>query len=331
MPNSTLFEKLDEAVEAILSRPKLPLAAKGELEPLARIAQELRGLPRNEFKARLKADLEQEIAMTTAVESSTKTKKSAAERHQTLTPYIMHDRAVELSEFVQQAFGAEELSRNIGSAGGYHIEIRIGDAMLMFGGGGKAKIEKPNPTRLHLYVKDADAVYQQALAAGATSIYEPVDQGYGDREAGVRDLAGNEWFIATHQGASHIPEGFRTVTPGIQAKGADRAIEFLKQAFGAEDAGTYRSPEGTVVHAVMRIGDSMLELGEAHGQWQPMPTAFFLLVDDVDGIYNRALETGATSTSAPADQPYGHRMGGVLDPFGNQWFIASPLAGNGEL
>lgn len=327
MAKSTLFEQLDEAVEAILARPQRAAAAMtGELEPLARIARELRGLPREDFRARLKADLKKEIAMTTAVESPTTTKTPVDERYQTLTPYIMHDQAPELSEFVQKAFGAKELSRNIGSAGGYHIEIRIGDAMLMFGGGGKAKIEKPNPTRLHLYVEDADDVYQQALAAGATSIYEPANRDYGDREAGVRDLAGNEWFIATHQGTSHIPEGFRTVTPSLEVKGADRAIEFLQRAFGAEDAGTHRSPEGTVLHAVMRIGDSMLELGEAHGQWQPMPTAFYLMVGDADSVYGQALEAGATSVAPPADQPYGHRMGWVRDPFGNEWFISMPIS-----
>jgi PhnB protein len=261
--------------------------------------------------------------MTTAVDSTTKT----GQRYQTLTPYIMHDRAPELAEFVKQAFGAEELSRNMGSGGGFHIEIRIGDAMLMFGGGGKARIEKPNPTRLHLYVKDADAVYRQALAAGATSLYEPVNQDYGDREAGVRDLAGNEWFIATRQGASHIPEGFRTVTPGLQPKGADQAISFLNRAFGAEDAGTHRSPEGKVVHAVLRIGDSVLELSEAHGQWQPMPTSFFLSVPDSDSTYQRAVAAGATPISAPADQSFGQRMGVVRDSFENEWFISGPTRG----
>jgi len=153
-----------------------------------------------------------------------------------------------------------------------------------------------------------------------------VNQGYGDREAGVRDVAGNEWFIATHQGPSHIPEGFRTVTPGIQVNGADRAIHFLQRAFGAEDAGTHRSPEGKVVHAIMRIGDSMLEMGEAHGQWQPMPSAFYLMVGDSDVVYRQALEAGATSVAPPADQPYGHRMGWVQDPFGNDWFISMPIS-----
>ena len=324
MAKSTRFEQLDQAVEVVL-KARSASAAEPKLAALVGIAAQLRGLPREQFKAQLKTDLEKEITMPSTVESTTTSQTETGEHYQSLTPYIMVDRAPELAEFVKQAFDAEELHRSIGSAGGFHIEVRIGDAMLMLGGGGKAKIDKPTPTSLHLYVKDADAVYQRALQAGATSIYEPVDQGYGDREAGVRDLAGNEWFIATHQGLSHIPEGLRTVTPGLRSKGADNVIEFLKRAFGAEDAGIYRSPEGTVVHAKLRLGDSMLELGEAHGQWQPMPTAFYLYVPDADAVYRRALEAGATSVAPPADQPYGHRMGWVQDPFGNQWFISMPI------
>ena len=322
MPKRTVFEQLDQAVEAILSGRDRPVAGKGEPEPLAGIARDLRGLPRQDFKARLMKDLQKETVMTTAVESTTQT---AAGAQQSLRPYIMHDRAPELAEFVKQAFAAEELVRAIGSAGGFHIELRIGNASLMLGGGGKAKIEKPTPTTLHLYVPDVDAVYRRAIAAGATSLYEPVDQDYGDREAGVTDLAGNQWFIATHRGASYIPEGLRTVTPGMRVKEADDAIEFLESAFGAQDAGTYRSPEGIVFHAKFRIGDSMIELGAAHGQWQPMATSFFLLVEDADAVYERALKAGATSVAPPAKQPFGARMGTVLDPFGNQWFISMPI------
>src|SRR5262245_62702761 len=135
MAKSTLFEQLDQVVEAILAQPERPLRAEGSLAPLARLARNLRGLPRENFKASLKADLEKEIAMTTAVESAATTKAAVEEHYQTLTPYIMHDRVPELADFLQQAFGADELSRSIGSAGGLHIETRIGDAMLMLGGG----------------------------------------------------------------------------------------------------------------------------------------------------------------------------------------------------
>ena len=103
-------------------------------------------------------------------------------------------------------------------------------------------------------------------------------------------------------------------------------IEFLKPAFGAEEVAVYYAgPKGPVVHAKVKIGDSILEMGEAHDIYQPMPTMFYLYVDDVDGWYNRAVAAGATSKAAPADQPYGDRTAGVTDPFDNIWYFGAPV------
>ncbi len=181
------------------------------------------------------------------------------------------------------------------------------------------------PTALHLYVNDADSVYERALQAGGRSIGEPTDQPYGDREAGVKDPSGNDWYIATHKGATHVPEGLRSVTPYLHPRGAAKLIDFLKQAFGAEEAARYEGPDGTIHHAKVRIGDAMVEMGEAHGEWQPRPMAFYLYVEDTDAWYKRALQAGATSISEPADQPYGDRNAGVKDPFDNVWYIATHI------
>jgi len=78
-------------------------------------------------------------------------------------------------------------------------------------------------------------------------------------------------------------------------------------------------------HAKIGIGDSALEMGEAHGPYQPMPAMFYLYVPDADAVYLRALNAGATSTAEPADQPYGDRTAGVTDAFGNQWYIATHI------
>jgi PhnB protein len=102
-------------------------------------------------------------------------------------------------------------------------------------------------------------------------------------------------------------------------------IDFLKQAFGAEVVARHDSADGVVAHAKLRIGDSIIEMGEAHGQWQPMPTAIYMFVPDADAVYRRAVGAGATSLWEPADQPYGDRNAGVQDPFGNQWFIATHI------
>jgi PhnB protein len=244
-----------------------------------------------------------------------------------ITPYLAVHGAARLIEFVKSAFGAEELMRSTGSLGGIHAEMRIGDSILMIGGDAPVSFDdKACP--LHLYVPDADAVYERALAAGATSLKGPVDQSYGDREAGVNDPTGNSWWIATHRaGASHRPEGLRSLTPFLHPRGADRVIDFLERAFGAEVALRHESPDGAVRHAMVRIGDSMLELGEAHGDYQPQPAMFYFYVPDVDAIYRQALEAGSTSLGEPADQPYGDRTAAIEDPFGNSWYLATHAKG----
>lgn len=334
MAKRSRSEQLDQAVQAILARPDAPPPrADSKLIPLLRIARDLRDLPREDFKARLKADLERRASMANMQEQGAtaarrdeagRAVKPIREGFHTITPYLVAREAVELISFVKRAFGADELMRGTGSAGGIHAEVRIGDSIVMIGGGG-AWHGTPMPTALHLYVTDADAVYKRALEAGATSTEEPTDQPYGDREAGVKDLAGNYWYIATHKGATHVREGLRTVTPYLHPRGAVQLIEFLKRAFGAGEAFREQSPEGIIHHAQVRIGDSIVEMGEAHGEYQPMPTMFYLYVSDVDALYQRALQGGATLINEPADMPYGDRVAAVADPFGNQWYIATHI------
>ncbi|HYV07859.1 MAG TPA: VOC family protein [Blastocatellia bacterium] len=317
MANGSLIEQLDQAVEAILANPEAPLPrASARIAAELSIAVELRNLPRADFKARLRSDLERTTGMT--AQAPTKFR----EGFHTITPYLVVNDAVGVIDFIKQAFGAQEMFRT-GTAGGWHAEVKIGDSMVMLGGSGGT----PNPTSIHLYVKDADAVYESALQAGGVSLHGPVDQPYGDREASVEDPAGNQWYIATHKATGHVPEGLRTVTPFLHPIGAPQMIDFLKRAFGAEELSRAESPDGVVHHATVKIGDSMVEMGEAHGPWQPMPTTFYLYVDDVDAWYRRALEAGATSRAEPTDQAYGDRVGGVADPFDNVWYLGSPIKG----
>jgi uncharacterized glyoxalase superfamily protein PhnB len=318
MAKRSLSEQLDRAVAALLAGTEPAPLAEPRLAPLVRTAKLLRGLPADEFRDRLKTDLLRRVSMTTT------TVRAVPAGYHTITAYLTVPGAVELIDFVKAAFGAEERFRGTGGAGGVHCEVRIGDSMLMIGGGGAWR-GTPMPTALHLYVPDADAVYRRALEAGGTSLREPTDQPYGDREAGIKDASGNFWYIATHQGPAHVPEGLRSLTVCLQPKGADQQIDFLKRAFAAEEVSMHRSPEGAVRHATFKIGDSVLELGEAHGEFQPMPTMFYLYVDDVDAWYGRAVRAGGTSLSALADQDYGDRTGAVTDPFGNIWYMATHI------
>jgi len=245
----------------------------------------------------------------------------------TVTPYMIAADGPALLEFVKKAFGAEEMFRGIGSAGGLHGEVKIGDSMLMMGGGipGKEFRATPSTIALHVYVKDIDAVYEQALAAGATSVHKPIDQEYGERSMGVKDRAGNYWYVATYKGPSYVPEGLNNVNVYMHPVRAEPVIKFLTRAFGAQELERYASPDGIIHHAKIRVGTSILEMGEAHGQYQPTASVLYLYVPDVDAVYRRALQAGATSISEPADQPYGDRNAGVKDPFGNTWYIATHI------
>jgi PhnB protein len=99
-------------------------------------------------------------------------------------------------------------------------------------------------------------------------------------------------------------------------------IDFLKAAFHAEEMGMYKSPEGKLEYAALRINDAVLEFGEGPNFPQ---SNFYLYVPDADTVYQDAVQAGAKSLYPPADQPYGDRVGGVEDAWGNTWYIATHL------
>jgi uncharacterized glyoxalase superfamily protein PhnB len=254
--------------------------------------------------------------------------KAVPETLHAITPYLVAENAPALMDFIKEAFGAEEIYRTIGSAGGIHGELRLDDSTLMVGGGSPELSWKgePRPAALHMYVEDIDATYERALAAGGVSVDPPTDHDYGERGASVKDEFGNYWYLATSTGESYKPAGLYTVTPYLHPLRAEPVISFLKHAFGAVELEKYASPEGVIHHAKVRIGDSALEMGEAHGKYQGMKTMFYLSVPDVDATYWRALKAGASSIGEPANQTYGARTAGVRDTFGHEWYLATPIA-----
>jgi len=322
---SNLEDQLDQHIDAIIAGERATMSQGNgvSIAPLAEIASALRLLPRQNFKTRLKKELQSSVNRMKASTADSQAKPTAEGCH-TVTPYIAVRNAYELIDFVKNAFGAKGTIHGTGSEGGIHSEFKIGDSILMIGGGG-AWQGTPRIIALHYYVDDVHAVYRKALEAGGTSMNEPLED-HGELVAGVRDVAGNEWYIAKRLSGSHTDEGLRSVTPYLHPKGSVALIEFLKQAFAAEPIAVYKSPDGIVQHAKIRIGDSVIEMGEAHGQWQPLPAMFLLYVDDVDAWHKRAVASGATSTSEPADQAYGDRVGAVADSFGNLWYIATHIA-----
>jgi PhnB protein len=247
--------------------------------------------------------------------------------HRMVTPYLVAADGNALLDFVKETFSAEEVLRVVTPIGGVHGEMRIGDSVLMMGGGvpGKKFPGSLQPQALHVYVEDSDAVYHKALAAGATSIDAPRDQEYGERSATIKDPAGNFWYIATAKGGSYVPHGLHNVNPYLHPLRAESFINFLKRAFNAEEVAKFVSPNGVVNHAVVRMGDAVLEMGEAHGKYETMDAMFYLYVPNMEAVYRQAIAAGATSFQEPTDQPYGDRNAGVKDAFGNKWYIATHI------
>ena len=120
-----------------------------------------------------------------------------------------------------------------------------------------------------------------------------------------------------------IPDQYHKVTPYLFAPGTLKLIQFLKAAFDATETERVMGQGSTVMHAEVRIGDSMLMLSDGGGDWKPMPAMLYLYVTDADAMYKRALAAGATSVMEPLTQFYGDRHGGIKDPSGNVWWIAT--------
>lgn len=123
------------------------------------------------------------------------------------------------------------------------------------------------------------------------------------------------------------PKGYSAVTPYVIVEGADRFIEFVKNGFEAEELERHTRPDGSIQHAACRIGDAVIEIGGGTlPDFPPTRSAFHLFVKDADAVYSRALKAGGRSLYEPQDHEYGERSGGIEDPFGNHWYIATNIS-----
>lgn len=126
-----------------------------------------------------------------------------------------------------------------------------------------------------------------------------------------------------------VPEGYRTAAPYLIVRDAAAALQFYRDAFGASETRRLNTPDGRIMHAEVRIGDSMLFLASEspdHGAFSPehfggSPVSIVLYVDDADALFARAVKGGATSLRPMQDQFFGERSGTVLDPFGHRWTL----------
>ncbi len=133
-----------------------------------------------------------------------------------------------------------------------------------------------------------------------------------------------------------IPKGYHALTPYINIKGAVQAIEYYKKVFGAKEVGRITMPDGSIAHAELEIGNSKFMLAEENPQWQNLspktigdsPVCLCVYVDDVDAVFAKALQEGATVTGDRGevkDQFYGDRSGSFTDPFGHKWSVMTHI------
>jgi PhnB protein len=126
-------------------------------------------------------------------------------------------------------------------------------------------------------------------------------------------------------GAS-LPEGYHSVNPYFVVEGAERLIEFLTDVFsGIEHGERELRSDGRINHTDVRIGDSIVMLSEASAEYPARSCVHYAYVDDVDATFRTALRAGATPIMKPCDQPYGDRVAGFYDPFGNRWWVATHI------
>ena len=124
---------------------------------------------------------------------------------------------------------------------------------------------------------------------------------------------------------SFIPEGYKTVTPYLAVRNVEKLIAFIETVFGGKEVLRMNGAGGKVSHAEMMIGDSRIMMGEAIDDGKIMPAMLNVYAPDCDAVYKKALAAGGKSSREPEDQFYGDRNAGVMDPFGNHWFIATHI------
>lgn len=122
-----------------------------------------------------------------------------------------------------------------------------------------------------------------------------------------------------------IPAGYHSVTPALSVKNAAELIGFMEEVLDAKRTEFLTHPDGTIMHAEVRIGDSRVMIGEACDERGPMPGSLFLYLEDCDAFFNRAVEAGATAIMEPTDMFWGDRYSCVQDRWGNQWSFATHI------
>lgn len=125
--------------------------------------------------------------------------------------------------------------------------------------------------------------------------------------------------------SAHKPDGYSTVSPYLIVDGAGETIEFLTDVFGAEELRRFPDASGRLMHAEVRIDDTVVMMADSTEEWPPVASYVHVYVADVDDVYRRALEAGARSVQEPTKKDDQDKRGGVKDPGGTTWWIATKV------
>ncbi|MEZ4240172.1 MAG: VOC family protein [Myxococcota bacterium] len=292
----------------------------------------------------------------------------------TLTPTLIVSDLPAAVAFYEKALGATSQYLMDGPDGKpMHAEIKLGDAVVMLEPEAPERGQKAPTTlngtngSLHVYVEDVDAVQKAAIEAGAKETMPDADMWWGDRFAEVVDPYGHRWSLGTHiedvpsdvmktraeaaiaamtagkeytwekgaAAASYKPEGYQTVTPSLVVKGGTDAVDFYSKALGGEVVSSVPLPDGGLMHAELKVGDSMLMLGGAMPQMDDYskaavdlggsPVQVMMYVPDTDAALSGATAAGATQVMAAKDMFWGDRYASVTDPSGTVWAVATHI------
>ncbi len=241
-----------------------------------------------------------------------------------------------------------ELFRTPGGGGGTHVELRIGDSIVMIGGGEGGQEMDPMPAMLFLYLEDVDAVYDAALAAGATSLAEPAPMFGEPRGAGIQDLSGNQWYFARWERGPGAPPAYETLPPAatlpdvipmLSYEDGAAAMDWLIEAFGFAEEARWLGDDGTLLHGELTTGSGHImlaaptpdyqspkrlrELYAPARLWSSMPwiiNGVLVYVDDLDAHFAGAKAAGATILSEIEDDEVGRRYR-AEDPEGQRWMF----------
>jgi PhnB protein len=246
--------------------------------------------------------------------------------YRNVTRYLVVQGVPRLLDFLESAFHAEETVRAEEPNGPVtHAAVKLGDSMLEMGDVGGTE-QQPLLAGLHYYVPEVDSAYNSAIHAGANSLYPPKQMDYGERQCGIEDPVGNQWYIATYTVGPHYrPDPLQDLNSYLSVKDATPFLRFAQSAFNAKILQKHEDNSGLIAHAKFQIGDTVLELSESHRRWGPRPVALHYYTPDCDDVFAQVLRAGAKLYLPMKDQVYGDRAGGLIDNWGDHWYIATHL------